>query len=319
MRCFKKTFGHEKSGRLQGSAVFTLALALLPALAHAGRMEQMQTTEFADRSGLGAPWEANHPMTAPIALVPDSAGTGRSSPAVFEPAAAQPIVPTPRAAAEPASSQVQDRFGLFAGVADLGTPAANINQSGVRLSAGIRQRSWCLTGFDFSRFGGQGQIHAAALAPPLRQQVLGSIAQSQAAGLLAAGYQYRVNLSVHTITYSLGPQFNTHPFRGAVLFGSPALGALREAAALTGTDAFTTATLAQAVPSGHKTGWVPFYGGSVGVDVPLHRLFLLRSEFDLVRSHPFSDLLASGFWSYRYSCGIVLTFGGPGHGPLGVR
>jgi hypothetical protein len=259
-------------------------------------------------------------MAAPIALVSDSAGTGRNSPAVFEPpAAAEPIVPTPRAEAEPAFSELRERFGLFAGVSDLDTPASGINQSGVHLSAGMRQRTWCLTGIDFSRFGGQGQIRAAALVPPLRQLVLGAIAQYQAAGLLPAGYQYRVNTSVHTITYSLGPQFNARPFHGAVLFGSPALGALREAATLTGTDAFTTAILAQVVPSGYKKEWVPFYGGSAGVDVPLHRLMVLRSEFDLLHSHPFSDLLASGFWSYRYSCGILFTFGGRGHGSLAAR
>jgi hypothetical protein len=319
MRGFKKAFGHGSSGLLQGSAV--LMLALLPALAHAGRMEPMHTVELADRLGLGTAWDANHPISASIALVPGSAAAGRSVPEDIEPAAAaaQPIVPAPRAEAAAAFSEPRERFGLFAGGSDLDTPASGINQYGIRLSAGIRQRSWRLTGFDFSRFGGQGQIRAAALVPPLRQLVLGAIAQYQAAGLLPAGYQYRVNTSVHTITYSLGPQFNTRPFHGAVLFGSPALGALREAATLTGTDAFTTATIAQALPSGHKTDWVPFYGGSGGVDVPLNRHVVLRSQRDVVRSHPFSSLLASALWSYRYSCGILLTFGGPGHGALTAR
>lgn len=208
-------------------------------------------------------------------------------------------------------------FSVLTGFADLETPAAGSNQLGTHFAAGMRRRAWCTVLFDFSQFSGSSQVHTGALLPAQQAMVLGAIAQYQAAGLLPAGYQYRIQAHEHTSTYGLGPQWNSGglglPFgrEQARLFGSPALGALRESAKFQGTDPFSTAVLARAIPSGHEVSWAPFYGGSGGLDLPVGSRFWLRSEFDFVHSHPFKDTMANGSWGYRYSSGILIDFNGP--------
>ena len=231
-------------------------------------------------------------------------------------ASARPKVATLAAltlAALPALSQAApstaSRYGIFAGMSGLDTPALSSNQTGVNLQAGVNLRPWYTVGLDYGSVQGNAPVTAGDLPAAKRLQLEGTIEQLEAYGLLPAGYQYRANSRLHTNVFSFGPQFSFPPRRGIVVFWNPGLGALRAAATFTGTDAFSTAVLAQSVPSGHKVDWTPFYGGGAGVDIPLGPRFGIRSQLDINWSHAFNDLTANGSWSYRYSSGIRYGFG----------
>jgi hypothetical protein len=210
------------------------------------------------------------------------------------------------------------RYNIYTGFSDLDTPGLNsLNQVGFNLQAGANVNRWLAGGFDYSIQSGNTSL-TSNLATPALQAQLGALAvQFAQAGLIGPGYTLSIPLHAVTQTATAGVQLEHH-FAHASLFIRPSLSALR----ITATphpnqqDPYATTVTSVLAPNGSITDWTGAYGAGGGGDFNFTKHFGVRAQLDAIWNHPFSNILANGYWSYRYSVGPAFHFGPnvPEHG-----
>jgi len=201
------------------------------------------------------------------------------------------------------------RFDIFAGPAWLNSPKIGLNETGVQFQIGVRPRTWCSLGFDYTWASGDLTLTPDLLTTSLQQQLGATLAQLAAAGLLPPGYNLSIPSGSVTQTFAAGPQFAYRHWQAVTLFVRPDLGAIHEAATPRPGDPIAKAIVQQLVPSGTATDWTVFYGGGGGIDFKVWKRLALRVQADLVYDHLFSDLLKEGRYTVRFSFGPAFNFG----------
>lgn len=200
-------------------------------------------------------------------------------------------------------------YNVYTGFTDLDSPNYGLNQVGFHLQSGVNLRRWLSAGFDYTVASGTEQLTPAKLTLPVQQELTPVLMQFIEEGLIPANYQLSVPTGVLTQTFTVGGEYTYRRFEKATLFVRPSLAALREVATPHPTDAVSTIIVQALVPSGHKLDWVGAYGAGGGVDYLFTRNLALRAQLDVIYEHPFSDLLANGRWTLRYSIGPSFSFG----------
>ena len=208
-----------------------------------------------------------------------------------------------------APSPLTPRYGFYLGVPGTWIPSEALTGRGLEAQVGVLPRRWCTIGVDFTRLTGTEITTVDQIPSGPRKMLQAEVAELEAAGLLPANYRLQVSSAAESTLFSFGPQFNTRAHHGIMLFATPDLGALREKIRPHPTDPFVTSVVHEFIPSGEKVDWTPFYGAGGGVELPLSPHIGIKSMVDAVYSHPFNDLLAHGFWSYRLSTGVTYRFG----------
>ena len=214
-----------------------------------------------------------------------------------------------------ASAQAQQnyvsRYDVYVGFTDLNSPDLGLNQPGFHTQVGLNPRTWMSLGFDYSVSTGSEVLTTSLLPANLQAQVNAAQAGYIQLGYLASNYRLAVPADATTQTFALGPQLAFRHFRQVTLFVRPSLGALRERAVPNPhtNDQFAAGVAAQLAPAGFKRDWTGFYGVGGGGDFAFSKHFGLRMQLDVVRNHPFDDILANGRWTYRGSVGPSFHFG----------
>lgn len=201
------------------------------------------------------------------------------------------------------------RYDVYAGFADLNSTALGLNEVGFHTQAGVRVDKWLTTGLDYSITSGSNILKPDLLPTALQQQLGQVILGYIKAGVIPPTYQLTIPTDVVTQSYTAGGELVYRHFTNVTLFLRPSLGAFRLAATPHPGDQVSTVIAHALVPSGHKVDWTGYYGFGGGDDVNFNRRFGLRTQMDVVYSHPFNDILANGFWTIRYSIGPTFNFG----------
>ena len=192
------------------------------------------------------------------------------------------------------------RYDLYTGFSDLNTPGlSNINQVGFHLQAGLIASKWFSYGFDYSTQNGSSQLTTNIATPALQQQL---------AAELPPGYVLRLPFSATTQTFTAGGQLTIRKYHAVTVFVRPVLAAFHITATPHPNDPIGTLVAAQLAPSGKLTDWYGAYGAGGGVEVPVLRHVGARVQLDAGWNHPFTDILANGSWSYRFSVGPAFHF-----------
>jgi hypothetical protein len=235
-----------------------------------------------------------------------------AAPVAFAQQSAEPAPQAQQNAAPTVFAQQEyvSRYDVYAGFADVESPAIGLNQTGYHIQVGLNPRPWYSMGFDYTNASGSMIITPNEL-PTAQQQVIdGEISALEAEGALPANYALRVNTDASLQSYAMGPQFNFRHFRRVTIFTHPSFGAFREQAWPHGTDPFALAVVSEMTHgTGTKIDWTGFYGFAGGMDITITRHFGLRAQADFVWQHPFNDVMANGFWTERYSFGPSYHFG----------
>ncbi len=193
------------------------------------------------------------------------------------------------------------RYDLYTGFSDLNTPGlSNINQVGFHLQAGLTASKWVSYGFDYSVQNGSSQLTTAIATPALQRQL---------AAELPPGYVLRLPFSATTQTFTAGGQLTIRHYRAATFFVRPVLAAFHITATPHANDLIGGLVAKQLAPNGSLSDWYGAYGAGGGVEVPVLRHVGARVQFDAGWNHPFTDILANGSWSYRFSVGPSFHFG----------
>jgi len=201
------------------------------------------------------------------------------------------------------------RYDVYAGFADIDSPALGLNEKGFHLQAGMNMRRWLSVGADYSEGTGSQILTTDLLPAALQATVNGAQAQYIALGYLPANYRLAVPTDAATQTFAFGPQLVDRHYSKLTLFVRPSLGALRERAVPHAQDAFQTAIVKGLAPAGFKLDWTGFYGVGGGAEIAVSKHVGIRGQMDFVYNHPFNDILADGRWTYRYSVGPSFHFG----------
>ncbi len=245
-----------------------------------------------------------------------------AAPVVFAQQIATPAAPAQQAAAPAAFGQQEyvGRFDVYAGYADLESPAIGLNQTGYHIQVGINPRPWYSMGFDYTNANGSMVITPSELPAAEGTALLAEILACEPSGTgisgvcspgaLPTGYQLRVNTGAFLQSFAMGPQFNYRHFKRVTIFAHPSLGAFREHVWVHPTDPFALAVASTLTNgTGAMIDWTGFYGGAGGADIAITRHIGLRAQMDVIWQHPFNDVLANGFWTERYSFGPSYHFG----------
>lgn len=201
------------------------------------------------------------------------------------------------------------RYDIFAGYTFLDSPHVSLFENGFHFQAAVRPKTWYSLGFDYSISRGNLSLTPNLLTPAVTQQLTGLFQLLGAEGLLPAGYNLVVPAHSFTQTITGGPQLAYRHFSKITLFVRPSVGAIHEVATPKDTDAIETIVVTALAPSGKKTDTTIFYGFGGGADFLFSKHIGLRVQADLVYDHLFSDLLADGRFTTRFSIGPCFNFG----------
>jgi len=201
------------------------------------------------------------------------------------------------------------RYDVYAGFADIDSPALGLNEQGFHAQAGMNMRRWLSIGADYSEGTGSQILTTNLLPAALQAQINTAQAGYIALGYLPANYRLAVPTDAATQTFAFGPQLVDRHYSKLTLFVRPSLGALRERAVPHAADAFQALIVGQLAPAGFKLDWTGFYGLGGGAEFAVSKHIGIRGQMDFVYNHPFNDILADGRWTYRYSVGPSFHFG----------
>jgi hypothetical protein len=193
------------------------------------------------------------------------------------------------------------RWDVYTGFSDLNTPGLNnINQIGFHLQAGFNANRWSSYGFDYSTQNGSTVLTPGIATPALRQ-VLGAT--------LPPGYDLKLPVDVTIQTFTAGGQLVYRRYHAVTFFARPVLAAFHIRGTPHPNDPVNTAVAAYLAPQGYLTDWYGTYGAGGGAEFPVVRHLGARVQFDAGWNHPFTNILANGSWTYRYSVGPAFHFG----------
>lgn len=207
------------------------------------------------------------------------------------------------------------RFDFYAGYGFLDSPKVSLFENGGALQIGVRPTTWLSVGFDFTAAEGNLTIKPAQLLPALNLQLQDSIGQAIAAGLFPppTSYNYAgLYVPAHstTQTYAVGPELVNRHFSKVTLFVRPVYaGVIHETATPQPQDPVVKALVAGLIATPSKTDRVWFIGFGGGFDILFGKHFAWRTQADLVWDHLYPDLLDSGRFTVRFSCGPAFNFG----------
>jgi hypothetical protein len=201
------------------------------------------------------------------------------------------------------------RYDLFAGYTFLDSPRVSLFENGFHFQVGVRPKTWCSLGFDYSISGGDLTLTPNLLTTAWQQQLGGLLQQLGAAGQLPAGYTVAVPSNSTTQTFAAGPQLAYRHFREVTLFVRPSIGAIHEVATPQPGDPIAKIIVEALAPSGKKTDWTTFCGFGGGADFLFSKHIGLRVQADLVYDHLFGDILQDGRLTTRFSVGPCFNFG----------
>jgi len=219
-----------------------------------------------------------------------------------------------------AQQQYVGRYDLFTGFSNLYTPGLNgIDQKGFHLQAGINNKSWLSTGFDYSVQTGNTSLVPGFASPAIKQGIMELYEEyelTEGEAGLPPTYAVNVPLSATTQTFTAGSQLNYRHFSKVTLFIRPSLAAFRLNATAhprpnTPDEVVVGALIATNVlqPNATIVDWTGAYGVGGGADFALTKHIGIRADMDAVWNHPFNYVVANGGWSYRYSIGPSFHFG----------
>lgn len=204
------------------------------------------------------------------------------------------------------------RYNIYTGFSDLSSPGLNsLNQIGFHLQAAISPNRLIGTGFDYSVQSGDTSLTTNLATPQLQAQLAALAAQFAQAGLLPPGYTFNLPLHAFTQTFTIGAQLEYRHFEYATLFIRPSLSAFRINATPQPSpqDLFAITVSKSLAPNGSLTDWTGAYGVGGGADLKMAEHIWVRTQLDAVWNHPFNNILANGFWSYRFSIGPTFKLG----------
>ncbi len=200
-------------------------------------------------------------------------------------------------------------YDVYAGFADLNSPALGLNQTGFHTQVGESLHSWLSLGADYSVSSGSDVLKPDLLPVATQQALLPILQNLVLSGAIPPTYQLVIPANIFTQSFAAGPQFSYRRLQRVTLFARPSVGAFRLGATPRPKDSVQTFVAKTLVPSGHKVDWTIFYGFGFGDEVILTNRWGVRTQMDIVYNHPFNDILANGFWTERYSAGLMYHFG----------
>jgi hypothetical protein len=225
------------------------------------------------------------------------------------PAAVAAVLPFLFASPVAGQQSYVTRYDAFIGYAYLDSPHISLAENGFQFQAGVRPFTWLSLGVDYSRTTGDLTLTPSMLTAPLQQQLGAELAQLVAAKLIPPTYALVVPANSVTQTFAGGPQLSYRHWERVTLFIRPSIGAIREVATPHPGDAIAAQVATQLAPGGYKLDWTAFYGFGGGIDLAVTRHLGLRVQADFVHDHLFSDTLADGRNTVRFSIGPSFNFG----------
>lgn len=201
------------------------------------------------------------------------------------------------------------KYDAFVGYTYFNSPSISLNQKGVHLQVGMRQRKWYSLGFDYSNAVGDMTLTPELLPDALQATLSGQLRALAAAGRLPAGYALAVKADARTQTFAAGPQLAYRGWKALTPFIRPSMGAIYEVATPKPSDPIATAIVNGLAPEGKKHDWQGFYGVGGGFDVNFSKHYAVRIQADWVYDHLFDDLLKNGRQTVRFSVGPAFNFG----------
>jgi hypothetical protein len=213
------------------------------------------------------------------------------------------------------------RFDVYGGYAFLDSPKVSLLENGAAFQIGVRPKTWLTVGFDYSATAGDLKIAPAQLLPALQTQLQTAIGQGIALGAFPppTSYNYAaLYVPAHSVTqtFALGPELVYRHFSKVTLFVRPVYaGGIHETATpqpqdpVVKTLVFGLPGLPGLISGPSKTDSVGFVGFGGGFDILFGKHLAWRTQADLVYDHLFGDLLQSGRFTTRFSCGPAFNFG----------
>jgi len=213
------------------------------------------------------------------------------------------------------------RFDAYGGYAMLDSPHVKLFENGFAGQFGVRPTTWLSLGVDYTIAAGSLTVVPDLLLPALQTQLNTAIAEGIAAGVFPPPTSYNyANLSVpghsRTQTFAVGPEIVNRHFARVTIFIRPVFaGVIHETVTPEPQDpvvkalVFGVPGLPGLIPTPTKTNSVGFIGFGGGFDILFGKHFGWRTQADLVWDHLFSDLLADGRFTFRFSSGPAFNFG----------
>jgi len=169
---------------------------------------------------------------------------------------------------------------------------------------GVNIKPWAGLGGDFSWFQGGSSVLPAQLNPTTSAKL------AAFAPLFPPGYNLYVPYSSTTYTLTAGGQLNYRHFKKFTLFGRPDLGYMHQSITANPHDQLT-AILVPALLGGKNTTTdsSAFYGIGGGIDLNVSRPVGIRLMADWVHTTLFTNLLANGQNTIRFTIGPTFRFG----------
>lgn len=195
------------------------------------------------------------------------------------------------------------RYDAYFGYAYLNTSNMNLSQYGVDGEFGVNVRPWLSLGGDFSWFEGGSNI-VPGMLNAANQAKLAPILP-----LLPPGYVISVPYDATTSTYTAGTQFSYRHFKAITLFVRPDIGAMHQAVTLKPKDPIMSQIVHGLVGGVNTSDWAAFYGIGGGIDINASRNVGFRVMADWVHTGLFSNLLANGQNTVRFSLSPTIRFG----------
>ena len=212
----------------------------------------------------------------------------------------------------PPHEELRDYVGhflIYAGGAEIDTPALGLSEQGFHLQAGMRWSRHISLGIDFSHVTGNNTIGLGLATTALQNEVNPLLANLKATGIIPQNYVAALPLSSTTSTLTAGPEFPYRRWNRITPYIRPSIGFIFENATALPPDFVTKLLVKSIAPTGMESQITEFYGVGGGCGFNLTKHFSLVVQGDVVHYHLFPSLLRNGTNAFRISVGPGVQFG----------